>query len=451
MLYCRVCPDYDSGGTHGGSRVDSHGSGPELSTLTTGGGVRMSVAEKFGANRVVLALSVARLGDAIGNSILFIVIPLYVAKLPAPWFHVHESVRIGILISLYGFVNSALQPLMGALTDHFHRRKPFILGGLALMAAGTFLFIFATRFVDLLVLRSTQGIGVAMTIPASMALMASSTQKSSRGGSMGIYSTTRMIGFAAGPLIGGFLHVRYGFNAAFLAGTGFVLLGILVVLLWIHDAPIANHVPRDDPKPQRPRWLGLADRELFSSGIWSVGAATFVMAASFSMMSTLEVQFNERLELTAFAFSIAFSALMVTRLLTQIPLGHLSDRVGRKPLIIIGLLVMAPSTALLGEVTTGFQLTGLRLIQGVASAGIAAPAFALAADLSKVGGEGRQMSVVTMGFGLGIAVGPLLAGVLAVAAFELPFLIGGVLSVVAAWIVYRNVQETVQRARQPSH
>lgn len=401
----------------------------------------MKFAQQLGINRTVLALSVARLGDAIGNSILFIVIPLYVAVLPAPWFPVPESVRVGILISLYGFVNALLQPVMGALSDHFRRRKIFILGGLVLMGAATFLFIFATRFTDLLLLRSLQGVGFALTIPASMALMTSATEKHSRGGAMSIYTTMRIVGFAAGPLIGGFLHARYGFNVTFVVGTAFVAVGAVLVQLWVHDLPVEVV---ETPVPRRPRFV---DRSLLTTSIVSLGAATFVMAAVFTMMSTLEVQFNEWLNQTAFGFSIAFSALMVSRLLTQIPLGHLSDRIGRKPLIILGLILMAPSTALLGVVTSTFQLTGLRLLQGLASAGIAAPAFALAADLSKVGGEGRQMSVITMGFGLGIAVGPLIAGILAVFSFELPFLIGGVLSLVAAWIVYRNVPETIRRER----
>lgn len=410
----------------------------------------MNVSQKLGVNRIVLALSVARLGDAVGNSILFVIIPLYVAALPAPWFHVPESVRVGILISLYGIVNSSLQPLMGALTDHFRRRRPFILAGLFLMAAGTFLFMFANRFMDLLVLRSIQGVGVAMTIPASMALMTSATRKSSRGSSMGFYSTMRIVGFAAGPLIGGILHTHVGFNAAFLAGAAFVVLGMALVLFWVREAPVepARH---DAPTPGTARAstprrrLWVIDREVLSEGIVSLGTATFVMAAVFSMMSTLEVQFNQRLDQTAFAFGIAFSALMVGRVLFQIPLGHLSDRIGRKPLILAGLILMAPATALLGEAASTAQLTGLRLIQGLASAGIAAPTFALAADLSRSGGEGRQMSVITMGFGLGLAVGPLIAGILAVVSFELPFMIGGALSLLAAWIVHRNVPETVHR------
>jgi MFS family permease len=86
----------------------------------------------------------------------------------------------------------------------------------------------------------------------------------------------------------------------------------------------------------------------------------------------------------------------------------------------------------------------LRVIQGIASAGIAAPAFALAADLSKTGGEGRQMSLTTMGFGLGIALGPLMAGVLAVLSFNLPFVLGGLMSLAGASVVHRYVMETVR-------
>ena len=104
---------------------------------------------------------------------------------------------------------------------------------------------------------------------------------------------------------------------------------------------------------------------------------------------------------------------------------------------------MAPATALLGEVTSMFQLTIMRVFQGIAAAAIAAPAFAVAADLSKSGGEGRQMSIITTGFGLGLAVGPLLAGLLAVIFFELPFFTGGLLSLVGAFVVFKFMPETI--------
>jgi MFS family permease len=394
--------------------------------------------KSIGVNRAVFALSVARMADAMGNSILFIIIPLYVAKLPEIYFHLPLPVLVGLLISLYGFVNSALQPLMGALSDRLGRRKVLIQVGLALVGTGTLTFIFAQRFVDLLVLRTLQGIGVAITIPASLALMAVITEKETRGGSMGFYSTMRMLGFALGPLIGGFLQVHFGFNAAFYAGAGFSFLAMLLVQLWVHDAPL----PKNASVAKR---FQIIDPSLLNAGILSAALATFVMANGFSMVTTLENEFNARLDMTALGFGIAFSVLMVGRLVFQIPLGRLSDFIGRKPLVVLGLLLMAPATALLGEVNDMPQLILTRLFQGIASACIAAPAFAVAADLSQLGGEGRQMSVLTMGFGLGLAAGPLLAGLLAVLFFELPFLVGGLMSLAAAWIVLRHMPETVQR------
>jgi len=54
------------------------------------------------------------------------------------------------------------------------------------------------------------------------------------------------------------------------------------------------------------------------------------------------------------------------------------------------------------------------------------------------------MSLVTMGFGLGIATGPLIAALLSPVLFVLPFIVGGLLSLVAIWIVYRYVPETIE-------
>jgi MFS family permease len=396
------------------------------------------LADNIGANRTVLALSIARLGDAVGNSILFIVIPLYVAKLPAPWFPIPETVLVGLLISLYGLTNAFVQPVVGAWIDRVSRRKPFIQAGLVLMAIGTLAFLIAGRFTALLLIRGLQGIGVALTIPASLALMASATEKRTRGGSMGIYTSMRMVGLAIGPLIGGFLHDHVGFHAAFYTGAAFIFLGLILVHFWVHETP-------DGSRAKAAGAFRILDRELLAAGIIGLAIATFLMASSFSMMSALEKQFNQRLGQGALGFGLAFSALMVSRLLAQVPLGWLSDRIGRKPLIVGGLILMAPATVLLGLAATTLQLTGFRVFQGVASAAIAAPAFALAADLSRSGGEGRQLSIVTTGFGLGIALGPLIAGVLGTLVFELPFIIGGALTLVGAWIVYRYVPETVQR------
>ncbi len=401
--------------------------------------------ESMGGNRTVMALSFARLGDAVGNSILFVVLPLYAASLPSPLFPFPETVRVGILISLYGLVTAILQPFMGAFSDRLGKRKPFIQGGLAVMALATLGFVISNQFFPLLIFRSIQGIGVALTVPAAVALLAVSSNRNTRGGSMGIYTTFRMLGLAIGPLLGGYLFDRFGYDLAFFAGTAFILLGMVLVQIWVQDLPVAAE--KDEKAEKKP--FQIFDRKLISIGILGAGFASFLMAAAFTMLTPLEQQFNTRLNETAFGFGLAFSALTVTRLIFQVPLGRWSDRIGRKPLIVGGLILMAPATAMIGYAATTPQLILLRLVQGLASAGIAAPAFAVAADLARKGGEGQQMSIITMGFGLGIALGPLLAGFLAVASFELPFIIVGILSLIGAWVMHRYVPETIARKEGP--
>ena len=391
----------------------------------------------IGFNRAILALSTARMADAIGNSILFILIPLYVTKIPVKFFNFSTPVLVGILISIFGFVSSLTQPVMGAVTDRLGRRKILIQTGLGIIGVCIVLFIFATHYFDLLILRIIQGAAVAITIPASLALMTSITKKETRGGSMGIYSTFRIVGFSIGPVAGGYLQENFGFNTAFYAGAGFILLAIVLVHFWVEE--VRGDVP-DSPK----RNFKIIDPELITAGIAATSLATFLMASAFSMVTTLENEFNSRLDITAVGFGFAFSTLMIGRLIFQVPLGHYSDKVGRRPLIIIGLIIMGIATVLLGEVGSYVQLIILRLVQGIAAAGIAAPAFAVAADLSKKGGEGRQMSIVTMGFGFGIAFGPLISGLLANFFFELPFFVIGILTASGAWVVYRYLPETVK-------
>lgn len=393
--------------------------------------------DTLGVNRPVMALSLARMADAMGNSILIIIIPLYVAELPQPYFNFATPVLVGILISVFGIITSIFQPLMGALSDRIGRRKILIQIGLAIIGVSTLAFILADQFAHLFILRIFQGIGVAITIPASLSLMTAITQKKTRGGSMGIFSTFRVIGFAIGPVVGGFLKAHYGFDASFYAGTGFILISMMMVQIWVDEIPF-------DPDQVHLRSFKIIDLSLINRGIAAAAVATFTMACSFAMVTTLENDFNSRLSITAFGFSVAFSMLMVGRLLFQVPLGRYSDTIGRKPIILVGLVLMGITTALMGEVETWLQLALLRGLQGVAAAGVAAPAFAVAADLSSTGGEGRQMSIITMGFTSGIAMGPLLAGLLAVYFFELPFLVIGLMAILGAAVVYKYLPETVQ-------
>ena len=397
--------------------------------------------QSLGVNRTVFALSAARLADGVGNSILFIILPLYVAHLPQAGIDLPQPLLIGILISAFGLANSLLQPFVASFSDRLGHQRLLIQIGLVCIALSTLGFLFAGNYLHLLGLRIAQGFGLALEIPPTMALLALVTRRQTRGGAMGFYTTSRMVGLALGPLLGGWLHDHFGFAAAFYAGAGILLASVPVVRFGVVQPP-------EDPPADGGR-RGF-DRSLFTPGLLSAAAATFLMAAGFTLVTTLENEFNARLGTGAFGFSLAFSALMAGRLLFQVPLGRLSDRLGRRPPVLVGLIVMAPVTALLGEVGSLFSFAGLRFLQGIAAAAIIAPALAYAGDVAQENGEGRrgrQMSIVTIAFGLGIAGGPLLAGVLALFAFELPFVVTGALCLAGAAVVYRYMTETAGGSR----
>ena len=90
-------------------------------------------------------------------------------------------------------------------------------------------------------------------------------------------------------------------------------------------------------------------------------------------------------------------------------------------------------------------------MQGIASAGVVVSALAYASDVAEAQGGrnlARHVSVVTIGFGLGIACGPLLAGFLAAVFFQLPFLVDGGLCLLGCAAAYFLMTETVHRKQQ---
>ena len=228
------------------------------------------------------------MSDALGNSILLIAIPLYIDQLHSPLLAtIPEPLLVGILISIYGIVFSSLQPVTGAISDRISRRKPFILGGLAIMGLGILAFIFATNVLDLVVIRILQGIGVAFTVSPALALLTISTDKETRGGSMGIYTSMRMVGFAIGPLLGGFLQVTYGFNAVFIAGAAAVFVAVVLVQWLVHEKPV-------DVSKKPSKRMRLFDPKVFTGPLIALGIGMFLMSGAFSMITTLEPQFNAR-------------------------------------------------------------------------------------------------------------------------------------------------------------
>lgn len=400
----------------------------------------------FGTDRRVLALAIARMADAMGNSFLIIVLPLYVAgdAVTGSLLGVPASVVAGVVLALFGIASSLAQPLAGHLSDRFGKRKPFVLGGLAVFAVVNLSFGLVTQYWQLFALRIIQGGAAAFTITASLALVNEGSGAGRRGGNMGVYNAFRLVGFGAGPLLASVIIeagpfrlpgsvVLSGFDVTFLVAGGTALLSTGLVALMVTDP---------EEKGPAPRRLSLQvwDRSRQRlDPIFALGLATLVMAACMALLSAIEPEVNARLGQGPIWFAVEFVALIAALAVLQPFVGRASDQFDRRPFIVIGLVGLVPTTVLQGFVVAPWELIGLRVLQGGAGALIFAPALALAGDYTTEGRSGAQLSVLTVAFGLGIATGQLIAGGFVQYGFAVPFAIGGVGAAGAVGLVLTQV------------
>ena len=406
----------------------------------------------------VIALGFARMADSLGNSFLIVILPAYIrlavgeSGVAVAGTTLATPLLVGIVLSSFGILNSSLQPLTGRLSDRLGTRRAFILVGLVVLGGGSALYPFADSYPAILVLRAVQGIGGALIIPATVALVSEVGDAGSRGGNFGVFNTFRLIGFGFGPFVAGAVQQAYGFDAAFGVAVAGALVGFVLVFLLVDDPEEVDAEAADDVS------LSVFDDDGGLDPVFTLGAGTVVMAMGLGLFATLEGPVNERLtqgpvfaalgdatgfalEQGAFLFGAQFGATVLANVVLQAPIGSLSDRFGRRPFIVGGFVLLIPSTAVQGFVTTSEAMLLGRLVQGVAVAMVFAPSLALVGDLAGRGQSGSTLAVLTTGFGIGVAIGPLVSGVLVAVGYAVPFLTVAVLGVGALVLVYTQVGE----------
>jgi MFS family permease len=428
----------------------------------------------LGTDRRVLALAMARMADALGNSFLIIVLPLYIASGQIAiegivgsrvlGFVLTEEFLIGLVLSLFGFLNSFGQPVTGRISDRVGARKPFILGGLVVFGVASAAYPFVSSYAAVLLVRAFQGLGAALTVPATIALVNDyAASDSERGGNFGVFNTFRLIGFGFGPIVagivvaGGFgretvtqyalgVFTLSGFNAAF----GIAVLGAVVsfaLVVWLVDEP-----PRSEADAADDLSVEILDPDGGLDTVFAVGVGTLFMALTIALFATLQEPINTALGQGSTLFGLQFSAVVAANVLLQVPIGNWADEYGRRPFLVAGFAVLVPSVLAQGLVplfTTPGTLVGpglmlvARLLQGVAVAMVFAPGLAVAGDLAREGQSGTTLSVLTMAFGLGVAFGPLVSGFLFSFGLVAPFAFGAALSLLALVIVVTQVEETL--------
>jgi EmrB/QacA subfamily drug resistance transporter len=134
------------------------------------------------------------------------------------------------VIEAYSLLLSALLLVGGSLGDQYGRRRIFLIG-VALFALASVGCGLALNIVQLIAARAAQGLGAALLIPGSLAIISSSFPENERGRAIGTWSGFSAITAAIGPVIGGWLIEHVSWRAIFFINIPFALL-VIPISLW---------------------------------------------------------------------------------------------------------------------------------------------------------------------------------------------------------------------------
>src|SRR3954452_10902726 len=163
-----------------------------------------------------------------------------------------NATAIGIqwVVKAYSLFLSALLLVGGSLGDRYGRRRIFNLG-VVIFAVASAACGLAGNIEQLIAARAVQGVGGALLVPGSLALISSSFNEKERGKAIGTWSGFSAMTTAIGPVLGGWLVEHVSWRAVFFLNVP-LALAVIVISVW--------HVPESREEDQRGGldWLGAA-------------------------------------------------------------------------------------------------------------------------------------------------------------------------------------------------
>lgn len=315
---------------------------------------------------------------------------------------------LGLIVAASTITGIFVKLPAGALSDILGRKRMMLLGCL-FFAGPPFLYPLVADPIQLLLLRFLHGFATAIFSPVASAYVAGLFHKE-RGERLGWFASANDVGATLGPLLGGFiLFYTASYPTTYLC-VG--LLGLLPLLM----------VLRLPKEPALPPSRGGMDRwQEFRAGLGEVLSSPPVLITS-GMEATMYVgygaflgffpPYGKEIGLNDAQIALILGAQLATTMLAKPMAGRLSDRIGRKPMILGGLGLCTILLPLIPQTTTSLLLFLLSGLFGLGVAIVTPSTTALVAELVKEGRMGSAMGVFGTIWDTGEASGPILAGVL---------------------------------------
>lgn len=381
---------------------------------------------------------------AIGFGLVAPVLPAYARS-----FDVGVAAA-SVVVSAFAFFRLLFAPAGGALVSKLGER-PIYLSGLLIVAASSLATAFAQSYWQLLVFRGLGGIGSTMFTVSAMALLVRLAPPTIRGRVSSAYASAFLIGGMVGPLVGGVL-ASLGLRVPFVVYAVALVLAATVVAVRLSGASLR----RDPEKPVEPPML-LREALRHTTYRAALASAFANGWSNFGVRVAVLPQFAVAVHDETWVAGAALAVAAIGTALTLQVAGRLADRVGRRPLVIAGLVITAIGLGVIGLSGDLLVLLVLSAVSGL-GAGLVNPGQqASVADV--VGTErsgGTVLATFQMAQDSGAIVGPILIGLVADSAgFGWAFALTGLVSLVAVvpWLLAgetlgREPQTVAEEGRQ---
>ncbi len=345
---------------------------------------------------------------------------------------------IGLIVSVSTLTGVFLKLPSGALSDIYGRRLLLRVGVVA-FGLPPFVYPFVSDLEVLTGLRFVHGLATAIFAPSALATVAE-LYRERRGAALGTYTACTQTGALLGPVLGGWLAHSAGFPTTFVTAG---VLGCIGSILF-YSLRLNPPAPRSAEKGIGPvladMWKGF--RVVASNLRVLVTSSTDAakMIANGALMAFLPI-YGLSVGLNSGEVGLLFGIQGITSFLSKPIMGRVSDRVGRRPLIILGLLICAITFVLIPQATTLPVLLLLAAGFGFGEAVVSSSTSALVADLSELKTLGAGMGMQGTIMDIGHASGPLLAGFLiAHTSYPVAFTVIAAIQLVAAAVFWALVR-----------
>jgi MFS family permease len=352
---------------------------------------------------------------------------------------------IFLFIVSFGLVKAFSNLVSGPFADRFGRKKVLVAGWIIGVPV-PFMIMFAPSWGWIVVANVLLGVNQGLTWSVAVIMKIDLVGPRSRGLAVGLNEFAGYLTVGVTAWVTGYLASVYGLRPEpFYLGVGYVLLGLLISVFLVRDT--REHVRLEmEEHPSEPNPLGF--REVFAKT--SYGDRNLFAASQAGLVNNL----NDGMSWGVFPLFFASFGLGVERIgilkavypaiwgVLQVATGPLSDRWGRKGLIVCGMWVQAGGlfVTVFGRSFGGWMLGSILL--GLGTAMVYPSLIAAVSDASHPSWRARSLSVYRFWRDLGYAVGAFSAGIVA-DAFGLSWAIGsvGVLTFLSGTIVAVSMRE----------